>query len=256
MSKSELLRHCSAGFRWYPITDSSIAQVFAGSGWNTVPVNLLLIRSSIFGGIVAEYFSKQTAMRPALFTCLVAALLVTACTGTSKTSTEVTRYHLDQPIEPRSVFVEVSNAAEGSNNQLGDYGEIVAAELTALGFTPAAEDDSELVALVNVRQYTQEKLPQRSPVSIGIGGGSYGGNVGVGVGTSIPVGSSKSSLVNFVELKVDLAEKSDSKTVWEGTAVRELQPGIVDRSAVVKDLAAALFKGFPGESGKTVKLKQ
>ena len=79
--------------------------------------------------------------------------------------------------------------------------------------------------------------------------------LGVGAGASIPVGSKKGGLANVVELKVDLVQRLGDKTVWEGTAERTLEPGIVDRSAVVKDLAAALFKDFPGKSGKTVTVK-
>jgi len=188
-------------------------------------------------------------------TCLLAAFLVAACTSTGQSGTEVTRYHLDQPIAPQSTAVEISSTTEGSNNQIGDYTEIVAAELTALGFTGAGADDADLIAKVNVRKYAQDKPPTRSPVSIGIGGGSYGGNMGVGAGASVPVGGKKGGLANVVELKVDLVQRPGDKTVWEGTAERTLAPGIVDQSAVVKELAAALFKDFPGKSGKTVTVK-
>jgi hypothetical protein len=98
---------------------------------------------------------------------------------------------------------------------------------------------------------------KRPPVTIGIGGGTYGGNVGVGGDASFGIGGGHAELVD-TELAVQLRRRSDNSVVWEGRAVTEgligsgkaEQPGFTAHK-----LAAALFKGFPGESGITITVK-
>ena len=97
---------------------------------------------------------------------------------------------------------------------------------------------------------------ERPPVSIGLGGGSYGGGyrggVGVGGGVSFGIGG-KTRELYVSELSVQLRRRSDNSTVWEGRAITESvgdQP--VETAA---RLANALFKGFPGESGVTITVK-
>jgi hypothetical protein len=50
---------------------------------------------------------------------------------------------------------------------------------------------SEQVALVRVEQSTREAARRGSGLSIGIGGGSYGRNVGVGGGLTLPIGGAR-----------------------------------------------------------------
>ena len=60
------------------------------------------------------------------------------------------------------------------------------AKLASLGWQSQAESDIRLVT-----RLWQQKQAKQSQFSIGIGGGSYSSNTGVGGSVSIPVGSDK-----------------------------------------------------------------
>lgn len=177
--------------------------------------------------------------------------LLAACT-TGQRGTEVTRFHIEQPIAPQPFNIEPGDPADADSLEFRTYAEIVAAELAQLGFTRAGLDEAEMIAVVEVTHATRAEAARRSPVSIGIGGGSYGGNVGVGLGTSFGVGGSRGGEVMVTQLDVKLKRRSEGTVVWEGRAVRASEPGEASRTAVVQRLADALFEGFPGESGQTI----
>jgi len=186
---------------------------------------------------------------------LVAIMLAAACTSSGQHGAEVTRYHNDQPIPAQPVEISFANPKDADNPQFRTYASIVATELADIGFATTELEDTELIAVLDVLNYTRDKAPKTSPVSIGIGGGSYGKNVGVGVGTSIPVGkASPAGLETVTELQVNLARRSDNTFVWEGRAISVTEPEDGDQATVVKKLAKALFKEFPGKSGRTVKV--
>ena len=186
---------------------------------------------------------------------LAAVALAAACTSSGQHGAEVMRYHNDQPIPAQPIEIRFANPKDADNPQFRTYASIVATELANIGFATTELEDTELIAVLDVLNYTRDKAPKTSPVSIGIGGGSYGKNVGVGVGTSIPVGkSSPASLESVTELQVNLARRSDNTFVWEGRALSVTEPEDGDQATVVKKLAMALFKEFPGKSGRTVKV--
>ncbi|MES2987460.1 MAG: hypothetical protein V4808_06120 [Pseudomonadota bacterium] len=98
---------------------------------------------------------------------------------------------------------------------------------------------------------------EQPPVSIGLGGGSYGGGrrgggVGVGGGVSFGIGGNTREIY-VSELSVQLRRRSDNSTIWEGKALTE---SVGDQPAeTAARLARALFKGFPGESGVTITVR-
>lgn len=94
---------------------------------------------------------------------------------------------------------------------------------------------------------------KRSPVSVGLGGstGSYGSGVGLGVGINLGGGPKP---VQDLKLSVRIDDAATGQALWEGRALAAVpakapaaQPGL----AAAK-LAEALFKDFPGESGRTI----
>ncbi len=100
-----------------------------------------------------------------------------------------------------------------------------------------------------------EPAPQgrRSPVSVGVGGstGSYGSGVGVGVGINLGGGPRK---MLDLQLSVRIDDAASGQALWEGralTAVPVKAPAAQPSLAAAK-LAEALFKDFPGESGRTI----
>jgi hypothetical protein len=186
-----------------------------------------------------------------IFSLAAIAVSLSACTATIP-PVEVTRFHLGQPIAPAAVAVAPLTGEDGNTIEFRTYAIAVSRELDRLGF--AEGQNAPLVAEIGYDRATRERLAQRSPVSIGIGGGSFGRGGGIGIGTSFGLGGNTSRDVVVTRLDVRLKRKSDGQTVWEGRAETEApgnapaaQPGLA-----AEKLSRALFATFPGESGKTV----
>jgi hypothetical protein len=170
----------------------------------------------------------------------------------------VTRFHLGQPIARGQITVEPLYPPAAKDLEYQSYATAVSAELARLGFTLAPGlSKSELVAIMNVTRRSRDTLSEGSPVSIGIGGGTFGRHVGVGGGLSFPIGKPRSSELAVTELSVQIKRRSDGTVIWEGRAVSEARGGTpyADPATAVRKLAAALFQGFPGESGRTITVK-
>lgn len=98
-----------------------------------------------------------------------------------------------------------------------------------------------------------ESVGKRSPVSVGVGGstGSYGSGVGLGVGINLGGGPKRMA---DLQLSVRIDDAATGQALWEGralTAVPVKAPANQPSLAAAK-LAEALFKDFPGESGRTI----
>jgi hypothetical protein len=193
---------------------------------------------------------------------LFAIALVSGCaeTGTTYQGASITRFHLGQPIARGEISVEAADPAETSSLEFAQYSGAVERELTRLGWTIAqGKGRSEQVAIVHVEQASRE-APRRSGFSIGVGGGtgSFGrhGGVGVGVGGTIPIGRTTNQLV-ATRLSVRLQRRSDATVAWEGRAETEAraETPLAGKGPAVDRLAAALFQDFPGESGRTIRVR-
>jgi hypothetical protein len=55
-------------------------------------------------------------------------------------------------------------------------------------------------------------------------------------------------------LDVRIQRRSDGSVFWQGRAVTETAAG-TPRAQVVERLAEALFRDFPGESGRTIRVR-
>ena len=188
------------------------------------------------------------------------ALLSGCMTDAGPTPPSVTRFHLGQPIARSVIAIEPSDPADASSLEFDAVADAVARELTRLGWTVEKRNArSEQVAVVTVSQESRI-APRRGGLSIGIGGGtgSYGrrSGVGVGGGVSVPVGRTTNELV-ATQLAVRIQRRSDATVAWEGRADYEARAGTPDatRAAAANRLAAALFRDFPGESGRTIRVR-
>ena len=179
---------------------------------------------------------------------LSTALVLGGCAA-SIPPVQVTRFHLGSdivraPVAPVIVETSLERAA---------YDAAVARELARLGFAAGAAD-ARYTFSTEITRDTRAAAPKRSPVSIGIGGGTGGYGGGVGAGVSFGIGGNKSNELVLTRLAVQLRERGGAGVVWEGRAETEApmgapaaQPGLA-----ADKLAAALFKDFPGESGRTI----
>lgn len=190
------------------------------------------------------------------------AALVAGCASTGATTAgaastaEVTRFHLGQNIARGEIAVEPLDPAQRGSMEFGRHAAAVEHQLTALGWTVVRGNvRSEQVAVVRVGQGTREQM-RRSGLSLGIGGGVSGGGLGGGGGVTVPIGARPGQVV-VTELAVRLQRRSDGTAIWEGRAQSEARAGTVtaDRANAVDRLAQALFQGFPGESGRTIRVR-
>ncbi|HEX8534041.1 MAG TPA: DUF4136 domain-containing protein, partial [Allosphingosinicella sp.] len=94
---------------------------------------------------------------------------------------------------------------------------------------------SEQVALIDVQQGSRANLR-----------GHLGGNAAAGA-----------SAGTATLLEVRIRRRSDGTVVWEGRAIADGSAATapVERTAAVDRLAAALFRDFPGISGRTIRAR-
>jgi hypothetical protein len=163
---------------------------------------------------------------------LTASLAACASTGGGGGAggTEVTTTHLGQPIARSRIAIEAFDATDANMPEFGGYAAAVGRELTRLGWTVVTTTgQSEQVALVDVQQGSRASLS-----------GHLGG--------AAPAGASAG---NSTLLEVRIRRRSDGTVVWEGGAIADARTGSADVGA----LAAALFRDFPGISGRTIRAR-
>lgn len=189
---------------------------------------------------------------------LVVAMLGTLALAGCNTApgVQVTRFHLNQPIAPGQISVEPMMPQDQGSPEFQTYADIVGGELAKLGFTEAPGlAKSEQIAVIQVDRMFFDG-PPKSSFSIGIGGGSFGyhGGAGGSVGTTF---AGKPTQNVATRLVVQIRRRSDGTTIWEGRAETHARFGTPEAqpAAAVQHLAAAVFQGFPGVSGRTISVK-
>ncbi len=179
---------------------------------------------------------------------IVSAAILSGCAA-SIPPVQVTRFHLGGAIVP----APVAPVALDSSLERAGYDAAVARELARLGFAPGGAE-ARYTFSTEVTRDPRQAPPKRSPVTIGIGGGTGGYGGGVGLGASFGLGGKPSGDIIVTRLSVQLRERGGKGVVWEGRAETEAPSGApASQPGLAADkLAAALFKDFPGESGRTI----
>lgn len=184
-----------------------------------------------------------------------ATLLITGC-ATAVPPVAVTRFHtpalasLAHGTAFRFADAEVATNLPGEDMA---YRLAVGRELQRLGFVEAkGEGNAPLVIRVNLARSDRNSLGP-APVSIGVGGstGSYGSGLGVGLGFNLGGGP---RLWSDLSLGVRIDDAATDSALWEGRANASIpaKAPAAQPSLAAAKLAAALFEGFPGESGRTI----
>jgi hypothetical protein len=172
---------------------------------------------------------------------------------------EVTRFHVpDLAALGRGVIsVEPAAGQDGESLEYRSYAAAVARQLVLLGYSEApAGVASPQIATLRIERSSWRPDRARSPVSVGVGGstGSYGSGVGLGIG--IDLSGPPPEQVETL-LGVTIKQRTTGKALWEGKAsfaVRAASPLATTQLGAAK-LAEALFKGFPGASGETIRVQ-
>lgn len=194
-------------------------------------------------------------IRPLLLPVLLAVLLPAAASAATL-KVEVTRFHLLTPPAPAitgaTIAVEPADPAAQPELQFGALAAIANAELARAGFRMAAPgqpaDYRARIALTG----TSEVVRKRSPISVGIGGGTGGWNGGIGGGVSFPIGGGTRT-VTAAQLTLQIRRASDGSAIWEGRA-STIAPS-TDPLSAAPALLQSLLKGFPGPTGQTQSVK-
>ena len=148
---------------------------------------------------------------------------------------DVNRTHLGQQLARAQIAVEPVNAADRNNPEFQAFADAVERQLVRQGYTIAANRPaSEQIARVTVTQGSRAALTTGWPAGLGRGSG-------------------QANLVATL-LDVRIQRRSDGTVFWQGRAVAESAAG-TPRAAIVERLAEALFRDFPGESGRTIRVR-
>jgi hypothetical protein len=158
---------------------------------------------------------------------------------------EVARFHLGETVARAQIAVEPFDKADANRPEFPAYAAAVGRQLSRLGWTVVpTTTGSEQIALIDLEQGSREAIAALSAARIGRG-----------VSATVPAGTSADVTASLLE--VAIRRRSDGTVFWEGRAVGEARTGSPEaaRTAVVERLAEALFRDFPGESGRTIRLK-
>lgn len=187
-----------------------------------------------------------------------AALALGGC-ATAVPPVEVTRFHKAIPGWAPGTRYAIQTAplddpAAMPSIEWNSYRAAVEQQLQRQGLVAAgANETAPLRVRVGFDRSQQLDGPRRSPVSVGVGGstGSYGSGVGLGIGFNLGGGPKRMA---DLQLSVRIDDAATGQALWEGralTAVPVKAPAAQPSLAAAK-LAEALFKDFPGESGRTI----
>ncbi|HEX8669319.1 MAG TPA: DUF4136 domain-containing protein [Allosphingosinicella sp.] len=191
----------------------------------------------------------KSAFLPAAATGL--ALVLAGCAtkgdrGPQPPGIDVGRFHLGQTTIARSnIAIEPFDRADASRPGYPAYAAAIGRELTRLGWTVVPSTaQSEQIALIDVEQ--------GSPAAIGALSAAR-----IGRGVVSPAHAGSSGNVTATLLEVAIRRRSDATVFWEGRAVAEAPTGSAAAAptAAAERLAAALFRDFPGESGRIITVR-
>ncbi len=196
---------------------------------------------------------------------LAAALALGGC-ATAVPPVEVTRFHTNAVAgwTPGTRYAIATAPLDASGTgapgaampslEWNSYRSAVDQQLQRQGLVAAGSNErAPLLVRISFDRSEQLSEGRRSPVSVGVGGstGSYGSGVGLGLG--INLGGGPRRMVDL-QLSVRIDDAASGQALWEGralTAVPVKAPANQPSLAAAK-LAEALFKDFPGESGRTI----
>ena len=188
----------------------------------------------------------------------LAALALSACAGSYTGPVEVTRFIAENPdgLGRGPVLVYFPEQMDNERVKLA-FAAAVENELRALGYTIVEQEGAGIqVAAVRTKRGPIEGAGTRgrSPVSVGVGGGT--GGIGIGGGIGITLGGGKSGPAVLTDLSVRITNDK-VETLWEGRAEipTSVNSPYSDVDASAKALAAALFRDFPGGNGETVSIE-
>ncbi len=191
------------------------------------------------------------------------ALALSACaTGLQ---TKVSRYQVMPAPQGQSFVVLPQDPSQAGGLEFSQYAELVAQAMQAQGYSRASSvDQATMVVRLGYGVDNGHSEVVSDPFYGGYGFGS-GFGFGRGWGRSryfwgwndpfwgAPYGGSVRSYTYYVsELDLDIRRKVDNASLFEGKAKARSRTD--DLKRLVPSLVDAMFTGFPGRSGETIKI--
>ncbi len=195
-------------------------------------------------------------MRARSLGLLLPLLMLGACVAPTG-PVEVTRFHLpDTAMLRGTVAVEAAPGMDAGSLEQRSFQAAVARELQRVGYQEVSAGGGTQVAEVRLERRTYQPVRGGSPVSVGLGGstGSYGSGVGLGLGIDL---SGPPPAMTETRLGVVIRDRASRSAVWEGRASFAVRAdsALATTQLGAAQMAAALFRDFPGRSGETVLVK-
>jgi hypothetical protein len=215
-------------------------------------------------------FSKK------LLTLAAPAALLALGACTTGLSTQVSRFQAMPAPQGQSFIVQPADPDDQGGLEFSQYAGQVRQHLLAQGFTEAASPrDASLVVTLDYGVDNGQTKVRTTP-GLGFGYGSYGGygfhrpyysrfggfygrrnpfyygwyDPFFDSGFGYPEVTSYTVYTSFVDM--DIKRTADGQSVFEGTA--KARSGTDQLQVLVPNLIEALFTGFPGNSGETVRI--
>lgn len=184
-----------------------------------------------------------------LFPALCAALVIGLAGCASRFEAEVTRFHeIERAGGETATIVAADPQLEGL--EFAAYAELVGRQLERHGYTAAGSAPPDLRVIMGYG--LAEIGSERSGPVVGLGVGHFGRHVGVSYSGLFNVGRERRHYYSY-RLDLVIEETASGRRIFEGSAITS---GLgANMQAVMPYLAAALFQGFPGNSGETVRVK-
>ncbi len=210
----------------------------------------------------------------------VALLTISGCATTTPFRANVSRYQQMPAPQGQSFIVKAADAADQGGLEFGSYAAMVTGQMQKLGYVPVvsgATPDMTVTLGYGVDKGKERRVSDpfydpywgyggRGGFGIGFGRGFYGrGGLGHhrfrggwydpflfgGYGFNGPYGvNSYTVYTSGMDMKIDRA--SDGQRLFEGKAEAKSRSKRLDY--LVPNLVEAMFTGFPGNNGETVRI--
>jgi len=194
----------------------------------------------------------------------ISALGLSACATGLRT--EVSRFQAMPAPQGQSFYIMPMNPADQGGLEFSGYAEQVSQNLQAIGYT-RAPSLNQATLVVNVGYGVSD--PQTEivsyPSSLGYGSGYWGHGFGRGWGRGYYWGWNdpfwygggfyndvRSYTYYITQLDLNIRRKVDNIALFEGKAMARSRSSALNKT--VPSLVEAMFTGFPGNSGETVKI--
>ncbi|APZ99819.1 hypothetical protein BWQ93_16000 [Sphingopyxis sp. QXT-31] len=196
---------------------------------------------------------------------LAAAALALGGCATAVPPVEVTRFHNAVPAWAPGTRYAIATApldASGSGGpaagmpslEWNSYRAAVDQQLQRQGLVAAGSGErAPLLVRIDFARSERVNGGGNSPVSVGVGGSTGGWRSGVGLGIGFNLGGGPRRITD-IELAVRIDDAASGNALWEGRAIAAIpaKAPAAQPSLAAAKLAEALFKDFPGESGRTI----